>query len=128
MNLLLDTHAFLWWIGDEPIPARVRAAIANPANVVWLSAASAWEITIKAATGKLRLPDRAARFVEEQRVSNQFQWLPIEANALDVLQDLPLHHRDPFDRLLIAQAIANGCALVSADEAFANYAVQRLWA
>lgn len=127
MNLLLDTHVFLWWIDGDPIPARATEAIRNPANSVWLSVASVWEITIKASLGKLRLPDRAARFVEEQRQRNSIGWLPVDVAALDILQDLPFHHRDPFDRLLIAQAISNGYAIVSADDAFAQYPVENLW-
>lgn len=109
------------------IPTLADEAIRNPDNTIWLSAASAWEITIKAGLGKLRLPDRAARFVEAQRKVNGFGWLPIEPAALDTLQDLPFHHRDPFDRLLIAQAISLGHTLTSADQVFADYAVQRLW-
>lgn len=127
MNLLLDTHAFLWWIEGVPMPQLATNAIRDPDNTVWLSAASAWEITIKASLGKLRLPDRAARFVEEQRLQNSFEWLPIEVAALDLLQDLPFHHRDPFDRLLIAQAISLHYTLVSVDGVFGDYPVQRLW-
>lgn len=128
MNLLLDTHAFLWWIDGDSIPVMADAAIRNPDNTVWLSAASAWEIAIKASLGKLRLPDRAARFIEQHRQINAFNWLPIEPAALDILQDLPFHHRDPFDRLLIAQAISLGHTLISADQSFASYPVQRIWA
>ncbi len=127
MNLLLDTHVFLWWVNGARLPAPAFNAICNPDNTVWLSAASAWEMTIKATLGKLHLPDRAARFVEQQRQLNRFGWLPIEAAALDILQDLPFHHRDPFDRLLIAQAISLDHTLVSADEAFENYPVTRIW-
>jgi len=127
VNLLLDTHAFLWWIDGGAIPTPTVEAIRDPNNSVWLSAASAWEMTIKAGLGKLRLPGRAARFIEQQRQLNGFNWLPIEPGALDILQDLPFHHRDPFDRLLIAQAISLGHTLISADPAFADYPVQRLW-
>jgi len=127
MNLLLDTHVFLWWIDGDPIPLLATEAIRNPENEVWLSAASAWEITIKASLGKLRLPDRAARFVETQRQFNAFGWLPVDVAALDTLQDFPFHHRDPFDRLLIAQAISLGYTLVSADSAFEHYPVKKIW-
>ncbi|MBK7674927.1 MAG: type II toxin-antitoxin system VapC family toxin [Candidatus Accumulibacter sp.] len=127
MNLLLDTHAFLWWIDDNPMPPLASEAIRNPENAVWLSAASAWEITIKVSLGKLRLPDRAARFIEAQRQRNAFGWLPVDVAALDILQDLPFHHRDPFDRLLIAQAVSLGYTLVSADSAFGQYPVRTLW-
>ncbi|MER2527009.1 MAG: type II toxin-antitoxin system VapC family toxin [Candidatus Competibacter denitrificans] len=127
MNLLLDTHAFLWWVNGDALPPLATAAICNPENAVWLSAASAWEITIKASLGKLRLTDRVARFIETQLRQNAFNWLPIDTAALDILQDLPFHHRDPFDRLLIAQAISQGYSLVSADRAFDQYPVKKLW-
>lgn len=127
MNLLLDTHTFLWWVNGDPIPAPAGEAIRHPENTVWLSAASVWEMTIKASLGKPRLPNRVTRFVETQRQQNIFGWLPIGMAALDILQDLPFHHRDPFDRLLIAQAIAQGYILVSADGVFNQYPVKTLW-
>ena len=127
MNLLLDTHVFLWWIDDDPLPAPSLQAIRDPEHTVWLSAASAWEMTIKASLGKLRLPDRAARYAEHHRQLNGFGCLPIETAALDCLESLPFHHRDPFDRLLIAQAIARDFTLVSADATFDAYPVKRLW-
>lgn len=128
MNLLLDTHVFLWWVDGDPIPSPAFDAIRNPENTVWISVASAWEMTIKASLGKLHLPDRAARFVDMHRQKNKFGWLPIETAALDVLQNLPLYHRDPFDRLLIAQAISLDYTLISIDAVFENYAVKRIWA
>ena len=127
MNFLLDTHVFLWWINGDSLPPLATAAIRNRDHVVWLSAASAWEITIKTSLGKLRLADRAARFIETQLQKNDFGWLPIDADALDLLQDLPFHHRDPFDRLLIAQAISHGYSLISADRIFDQYPVKNLW-
>ena len=127
MNLLLDTHVFLWWIDGDPLPGPALQALRDTEHTVWLSAASAWEMTIKASLGKLRLPDRAARYVELHRQLNGFGWLPIETSALDCLETLPLHHRYPFDRLLIAQAIARDYTLDSADAAFDAYPVKRLW-
>lgn len=127
MNLLLDTHAFLWWIDGDPLPAPALRAISDAEHTVWLSVASAWEMTIKASLGKLRLPDHAARYVEQHRQLNGFGYLPIESAALECLETLPFHHRAPFDRLLIAQAIARGFTLVSADAAFDAYPVKRLW-
>ncbi len=127
MNLLLDTHVFLWWVNAAAMPQTVLNAIGDPENNVWLSAASAWEITIKASLGKLQVPGRAARFVEEQRLKNSFGWLPIDIAALDFLQDFPFHHRDPFDRLLIAQAVSLGYTLVTADTAISQYPVKKLW-
>ena len=127
MNLLLDTHIFLWWIDGTAMPQPTMDAIGNPQNTVWLSAASAWEITIKASLGKLQLPGRAARFVEDQRLKNAFGWLPLDVGAMDLLQDMPFHHRDPFDRILIAQAVSLGYTLVSADSAMSLYPVKKLW-
>jgi PIN domain nuclease of toxin-antitoxin system len=127
MNLLLDTHVFLWWIAGDRLPPPAAEAIRNPVNAVWLSAASAWEISIKASLGKLHLPDRAAVFLEAQRQQNGFGWLPVDVAALDKLHDLPFHHRDPFDRLLIAQAIARDYTLISRDQEFQHYPVKRIW-
>ena len=127
MNLLLDTHVFLWWIAGDSLPPAADEAIRNPDNAVWVSAASAWEITIKASLGKLKLPDPVVGFIETQRMQNGFGWLPVEAAALDALLDLPFHHRDPFDRLLIAQAISRDYTLISADGLFEHYPVKKLW-
>ena len=128
MNVQLDTHVFLWWITGDSIPALAGNAIRDPDNIVWFSAASAWEIAIKANLGKLRFPDHASRFIEQQRVLNRFNWLAIENTALDVLCELPMHHRDPFDPLLIAQAISLDYTLITADSAIALYDVKRIWA
>ena len=128
MNVLLDTHAFLWWIAGDSIPQLAGNAIRDPNNVVWFSAASAWEITIKANLGKLRFPDQASRFIEQQRILNRFNWLPIDIKALEVLCELPVQHRDPFDRLLIAQALALDYTLITTDSAIALYDVKHFWA
>lgn len=127
MNLLLDTHVFLWWIAGDSLPPVADQAIRNTDNLVWISAASAWEITIKASLGKLKVPEPAVRFIEAQRMQNGFGWLPVEAAALEVLLELPFHHRDPFARLLIAQAIARDYTLVSADSVIGQYPVKKLW-
>ena len=127
MNLLLDTHVFLWWIAGDSLPPVADEAIRNPDNTVWVSAASVWEIAIKASLGKLKLPDPVVAFIETQRMQNGFGWLPVEAAALASLMELPFHHRDPFDRLLIAQAISRDYTLVSADGAIGQYPVRNLW-
>lgn len=127
MNLLLDTHVFLWWIAGDSLPQVAEEAIRHPNNTVWISAASVWEITIKASLGKLKFPAPAVNFVEAQRMQNGFGWLPLEAAALNALLELPFHHRDPFDRLLIAQAIARDYTFVSADNAVGQYSVRKLW-
>ena len=122
--LLLDTHVFLWWAEgvDERITPASRAAIlAAPA--VFVSIASAWELTIKTALGKMRL---GVTFAHALSVNN-FAPLPIALHHVDRVAGLPLHHRDPFDRMLAAQAIHEGLTLVTHDRAFAEYWLPVLW-
>ena len=128
MRLLLDTHAFLWWIGDAPdLSGRARAAISSPRNECLLSIASCWEMAIKLSLGKLRLPGVFERFIPEQLAANAFQQLTIDFRHVSKVATLPFHHRDPFDRLLAAQAIEEECAIVSADPVFRKYGVKRIW-
>ncbi len=127
MTLLLDTHVFLWWVNGDPIPPRAKSLLAAREHEVLFSAASAWEMTIKASIGKLTLPEPVAAFIQKNLARNRFRWLPVEPAALAVLQDLEFTHRDPFDRLLIAQAIALGCPLLSADPLFNAYPVECIW-
>jgi PIN domain nuclease of toxin-antitoxin system len=128
MRLLLDTHAFLWWVIDAPALTRpAREAIADPEADCWLSLASCWEMAIKLSLGKLRLPTPLDRFVPEQMAANGFQQLDIDFRHAVRVASLPFHHRDPFDRLLVAQAMAEDFALVSADTAFDAYGVTRVW-
>lgn len=117
MRLLLDTHALLWWLADEGLTDQARDAIADPANLVMLSAASAWEISIKRALGKLSAPDDLERQVEE----SGFTPLPISVAHALAAGRLPRHHDDPFDRMLIAQAFAEGLTIVTHDKRFADY-------
>jgi PIN domain nuclease of toxin-antitoxin system len=127
MKLLLDTHVFLWYISADPqLPVAVRDAIRDPANEVYLSVASVWEAVIKYALGKLPLPDGPAEYLPKQREAHQIKSLPIEENALVHLAGLLPLHRDPFDRLLIAQALQHGLTLVSVDNAVRTYAVSLL--
>jgi PIN domain nuclease of toxin-antitoxin system len=127
MTLLLDTHVFLWWVNGAPISARAAEYLAAREHEILFSAASAWEMTIKASIGKLTVPEPVATFVQKNLALNGFRWFGIEPEALSVLQGLHYHHRDPFDRLLIAQAIALGCPLLSADPLFHFYPVQCIW-
>jgi len=128
MRLLLDTHAFLWWVADAPeLSAPAREAIRDPDADCWLSLASCWEMAIKQSLGKLRLPSPLPRFVPEQLAANRIQQLGIEFRHVARVASLPFHHRDPFDRLLVVQADAEDLVLVSADPAFDAYGVQRLW-
>ena len=128
MRALLDTHAFLWWIGDDPrLPTAVREIVGDGANEILLSVVSVWEIAIKKALARLDMPADFARFLSEQIALNGFRVLPVElAHALRI-ESLPLHHRDPFDRLLVAQGLVEGVPVLSADEALAAYDIERIW-
>lgn len=125
MKLLLDSHAYLWWLDDHPdLSARARSAIADPANVVVVSAASIWEIEIKRSLGRLDAGD--ADLVGEIAM-NRFVELPIEARHAAAAARLPRHHDDPFDRMLIAQAQLEGLICVTRDRAFSEYGTATLW-
>jgi len=122
-RLLLDTHVFLWWRTDDPrLAATVRAAVAE-AELVFVSLASAWEAAIKLALGRLRLPDR----FETGVVDSGFERLLISFAHAERAGGLPVHHSDPFDRMLVAQAQAEGLTLVSHDRRLAPYDVDVLW-
>jgi PIN domain nuclease of toxin-antitoxin system len=124
MRLLLDAHTFLWWVKDDPsLKRRARAAIADVDNECFLSHASIWEMAIKASLGKLKLPSTIERFVIEQCETNSFHLLPITLAHIASVEALPLHHRDPFDRLLVAQARHEAMALVSRDASLKAYGV-----
>lgn len=123
MRLLLDTHAFLWWVSDwEQIAAHAREAIANANNEVFVSAVSGWEIGVKRAKGRLVAPDNLAGVIEEKR----FEHLPLTFAHAERAAVLPPHHRDPFDRMLIAQAQAEGLVLVTRDSRIGNYDVSTM--
>ncbi len=124
MNLLLDTHVFLWWLSDDrKLTAPVRTAIERDNASVYVSAASAWEIAIKTALGKLKPRDLD---VVAELEGGGFLALPISARHAQEAGRLPRHHADPFDRMLVAQARVEGLALVTYDPALANYDVRRL--
>ena len=126
MTLLLDTQAFLWWVADEPrLSARARRAIAGATCL--LSVASCWEIAIKAGLGKLEIPRPIDRFLQQQLEVNGFRLLPASVEHVSAVADLPFHHRDPFDRLLAAQARREDLAIVSADPIFRKHGVMRVW-
>lgn len=127
MRLLLDTHIFLWYIsGDRLLPVPFRDAIRDPANEVFLSVASVWEAVIKYALGKLPLPEPPAVYFPKQRGAHNIASLPIEEPVFTHLASLPPLHRDPFDRLMIAQALHYGLMLVTVDEAIRAYPVPLL--
>ena len=119
MRLLLDTHALLRWLADEGLHPGAQDAIADPANLVAVSAASAWEISIKKALGKLAAPDD----LEQQLAAGGFVPLPISIAHGTAAGQLPHHHEDPFDRMLIAQALAEGLTIVTRDKRFDDYGV-----
>lgn len=128
MRLLLDTHALLWWVEDDPqLSPEVRRQIADERNDCLVSLASAWEMAIKAGLGKLKLAVTVQRYFQEHLTPNNFQLLPIGLEHVTLVEALPLHHRDPFDRLLIAQAKCDGLVLVSADPMFDEYGISRVW-
>ena len=128
MKLLLDTHAFLWWVdGTRAIGRRARAAVSDPDNEVLFSIASCWELAIKLSLGKLRLTQSLDRFIPEQLTHNGFSLLDVELRHVVRVADLPFRHRDPFDRLLVAQALEDELAVVSADRVFRKYGVTTLW-
>jgi PIN domain nuclease of toxin-antitoxin system len=127
-SLLLDTHALLWWLdGDERLSAGAREAIADRSNAVMVSAASAWEITTKHRLGKLPGAAEVARDVAGAVASQGFLELPITLRDAERAGRLPGPHRDPFDRMLVAQALRADLELVSIERVFDDYGVRRLW-
>lgn len=128
MKLLLDTHAFLWWLaGDLRLSKPARDAIDDSANDVHVSAASAWEITTKHRVGKLDHASAIAHDVGKAIASQAFQELPVTVRHAQLAGALPGEHRDPFDRMLVAQAILENMALVGNETRFDALAVKRLW-
>jgi PIN domain nuclease of toxin-antitoxin system len=127
MRILLDTHVFLWYItADVKLPSAFVAPIRNPANIVFLSVASIWEAVIKNGLGKLPLPGAPADYLALQRVAHGISSLPVEEGAMSELAGLPLLHRDPFDRVIVAQALQHQLSIATVDPAFALYAAQLL--
>ena len=128
MNLLLDTHTLLWFVlGDAQLSATARQLIEDVTNPKFVSPAAYWEIAIKISIGKYALNEPYETFMDRAIRQNGFLILPIEPRHTALLANMPFHHRDPFDRLIIAQAMVEGLAIVSADPVFDAYSVQRLW-
>ena len=124
MNLLLDTHVFLWWCDqNSQLKDEASEAIANPDNTIYISVASAWEIAIKEALGRLKTPGQVEDAVEK----NRFSPLGISFAHARTAGALPLHHRDPFDRMLVAQAQTDRLVIVTHDSILQPYQVDILW-
>ncbi len=130
MNILLDTHTFLWFavaaLGVS-LPPPTRELLEEKSNTLYLSTASVWETAIKVSTGKLSLPQPIRQIVDTQLNQNDVKLLDIRLAHIELIETMPFHHKDPFDRLLIAQAQAENLTIVSVDPAFDPYGVKRLW-
>jgi len=128
MKYLLDTHIFLWWnLGKGQLSERIIGIISDGENEIFLSAASAWEIAIKVAKKKLTLPEEPVRFVPSRMQYHGFQPLPIQIHHATGVHQLPMHHTDPFDRLLIAQSRFESMPLLSADANIRRYDLEVIW-
>ena len=120
MNLLLDTHVLLWWLDDNPtLSKKAKAAIADGKNLVFISTSVIWEIRIKQALGKIKVPDDFRKVLDEQ----PFEMLNISAEHAHAIGELPPHHRDPFDRMLVAQAKVEGLTIITRDKNIKKYKV-----
>lgn len=128
MILLLDTCALLWLLSNDPkLSGTDRGALLNPANARWLSPISLVEIALKVRLGKLPLPKPYAALFPAELLANDIHLLPLETEHIELLTVLPLHHKDPFDRLIAATALVEALTLVSSDITFDAYGVTRLW-
>ena len=128
MRALLDTHTFLWWNLDDPALSDVaREIIGDGRNEIYLSAATTWEIAIKAAKGRLKLPDKPGKYIANRMRLHRFSGLPIAISHTVHVYDLPAIHADPFDRLLIAQSQLEGIPILTADSAIKRYQVEVIW-
>ena len=128
MKILLDTCAFLWLVADAPeLSQTARTLFRDADNEAYLSSVSAWEIIVKNQLGKLPLPERADTFIQQQCQGHFIETLSLEAKAVFHLSHLPSHHRDPFDRMLICQAIEHGMTIMTSDKLITQYSVSTVW-
>lgn len=128
MKVLIDTHTFLWFVNNaSTLSATAQSIIADPNNDVYLSVASAWELAIKTSIGKLTLTQPFSIFLPQQLRANNIRLFAIRLNHLQRVATLPFHHKDPFDRLLIAQSLSEMMPIVGADAVMDAYSVTRLW-
>ena len=128
MNLLLDTHTFLWMALDDPqLSETARGKLSDTENELYLSPASYWEIAVKISIGKYNLTEPLTAFVKREIVANNLKVLPIDVDHTAEISTLPFHHKDPFDRMLVAQSMVENFPLVSRDTIFDQYGVVRIW-
>ena len=128
MNALLDTHTFLWWVMDAPqLSETAKAFIANPDNQLFFSVAGAWEIIIKVGTGKLSIPEEPDSYLNSRITDNRFEILQIELSHVLQVAKLPDLHRDPFDRIIIAQSQVTGMPILTINRLIVQYDVDAIW-
>ncbi|WP_414755947.1 type II toxin-antitoxin system VapC family toxin [Anabaena sp. CCY 9910] len=128
MRVLLDTHVFLWWVTDDPqLSFASRSIIADSSNVLFLSVASTWEIVIKNKSGKLTLPESVEEYIPSRLALNRFESLSIQLTHTLKVATLPNIHRDPFDRILIAQSQVENLPILTIDPLIAQYSVETIW-
>jgi PIN domain nuclease of toxin-antitoxin system len=128
VKVLLDTHAFLWAITDDPqLSEKARRMFTSSDNELLLSVASVWEVLVKVQIGKLPLPKPTGDYLQRQLAKNAVRVLPIQLRHVLRLEQLPPHHRDPFDRILIAQSLEEELPIMTADPLMKNYAVTLVW-
>ncbi|MDT9181493.1 type II toxin-antitoxin system VapC family toxin [Limnospira sp. PMC 289.06] len=128
MRLLLDTHTVLWFfMGNSQLSDKVRDLVEDGHNHKLISVAMVWEMSIKQSQNKLTLEKTASDYIEEKIRLDDFELLPIQLNHLRILSSLPFYHKDPFDRLLIAQAMQENIPILSKEMAFNAYPIQRIW-
>ena len=128
MKAILDTHAVLWWVTNNPqLSQIVRDIISDSSNILYFSVASSWEIIIKVQTGKLSLPEAPTQFIQSCLTVNRFVIPPIDLSHVLQVDNLPNHHKDPFDRILIAQAQAESIPIITIDHLIVQYPVRTIW-
>lgn len=128
MKLLLDTHTFLWMSLDDPqLSETAREKLSDNANDLYLSPTSYWEIAIKISIGKYNLAEPLAEFIKREIAANDLNLLPIYVDHAAEVSELPFHHKDPFDRMLVAQSLVESLPIVSGDAIFDQYGVTRIW-
>lgn len=128
MKCLLDTHAFIWLITDDGrLSVKAKSAILDSRTTLYLSSASIWEMMIKSSLGKLKLPGHTESFIQKQLEATQIQELPITFKHALHLQNLPNHHKDPFDRMLVAQALAEKLTILTIDPLISQYSAKTHW-